>query len=222
MIKTRIHTFSEFGDQFSLLFLSQLPLTEPVNIFETERFQGELDKLKTPASKADTIAHRTKKTITERMDEDPTFYRKFSKILADAIKAFQEKRISDAEYLKRVTDVMTTILNRTDERIPAPLEGHEVAKAFFGVVNESLEKNDAEPGRLESLSVEAALRIDKAIESLKVVNWIHNVDVENEMRNAIDDILLELSQSKEVSMEFEQLDWIADQCLTIARARYGN
>lgn len=199
-----------------------IQITEPVNIFETERFQGELDKLKTPASKADTIAHRTKKTITERMDEDPTFYRKFSKILADAIKAFQEKRISDAEYLKRVTDVMTTILNRTDERIPAPLEGHEVAKAFFGVVNESLEKNDAEPGSLESLSVEAALRIDKAIESLKVVNWIHNVDVENEMRNAIDDILLELSQSKEVSMEFEQLDWIADQCLTIARARYGN
>ena len=42
------------------------------------------------------------------------------------------------------------------------------------------------------------------------------------MRNAIDDILLGLSQSKEVSMEFEQLDWIADQCLTIARARYGN
>ncbi len=199
-----------------------IQITEPVNIFETERFQGELDKLKTPASKADTIAHRTKKTITERMDEDPTFYRKFSKILADAIKAFQEKRISDAEYLRRVTDVMTTILNRTDERIPAPLEGHEVAKAFFGVVNESLEKNDAEPGSLESLSVEAALRIDKAIESLKVVNWIHNVDVENEMRNAIDDILLELSQSKEVSMEFEQLDWIADQCLTIARARYGN
>jgi type I restriction enzyme R subunit len=199
-----------------------IQITEPVNIFETERFQGELDKLKSPASKADTIAHRTKKTITERMDEDPTFYRKFSKILADAIKAFQEKRISDAEYLKRVTEVMTTILNRTDERIPAPLEGHEVAKAFFGVVNESLEKNDAEPGSLESLSVEAALRIDKAIESLKVVNWIHNVDVENEMRNAIDDILLELSQSKEVSMGFEQLDWIADQCLTIARARYGN
>ena len=42
------------------------------------------------------------------------------------------------------------------------------------------------------------------------------------VRNAIDDILLGLSQSKEVSMEFEQLDWIADQCLTIARARYGN
>ena len=27
-----------------------------------------------PATKADTIAHRTARTITERMDEDPVFY----------------------------------------------------------------------------------------------------------------------------------------------------
>ncbi|MCB1205940.1 MAG: type I restriction endonuclease subunit R [Verrucomicrobiae bacterium] len=197
-------------------------ITDPVNIFETERFQEELDKKQTPASKADTIAHRTKKTIHERMDEDPAFYRRFSKILEEAIQAFREKRISDAEYLKRATDAMTAIRNRTDDSIPAPLEGHEVAKAFFGAVNESLEQGDAPENARKTIAVEAALQIDKAIQSLKVVNWVNNVDVENEMRNAIDDILFDVAREKGLALEFDQLDRIADQCLTIARARYAS
>src|SRR6266480_4105278 len=48
-------------------------ITPPVNIFEKERFQAELEKLQSVASKADTISHRTQKTITEKMDEDPIF-----------------------------------------------------------------------------------------------------------------------------------------------------
>jgi type I restriction enzyme R subunit len=54
---------------------------------------------KSVASKADTIAHRTKKTISERMDDDPAFYAKFSKMLEDAIAAFQQKRLAEIEYL---------------------------------------------------------------------------------------------------------------------------
>ena len=57
-----------------------MQITPPVNIFERDKFQEEVEKLQTTASKADTIAHRTKMTITARMDEDPYFYRKFSKL----------------------------------------------------------------------------------------------------------------------------------------------
>ena len=53
------------------------------------------------ASKADTIAHRTKKTIKERMEEDPAFYKKFSELLEAAIADFRIERLSDADYLKR-------------------------------------------------------------------------------------------------------------------------
>jgi len=50
-----------------------------VNIFDKDAFLRELERLEGTASKADTIAHRTKKTIEERMDEDPVQ----SKNLAD-------------------------------------------------------------------------------------------------------------------------------------------
>src|SRR6185437_11391193 len=41
-------------------------ITSPVNIFEREEFQAEVQKLQSSAGKADTIAHRTQRTITEK------------------------------------------------------------------------------------------------------------------------------------------------------------
>src|SRR5262245_63555531 len=50
-------------------------VTTLVNIFDKDAFLKEIEKLEGISSKADTIAHRLKRTITERMDEDPAFYR---------------------------------------------------------------------------------------------------------------------------------------------------
>lgn len=88
-------------------------ITELVNIFDKEKFAQEVEKLRSKAAKADTIARRTVKTITECMQDDPAFYRKFSELLQETIKAFREERIKDAEYLKRVTDIMKSVINRT-------------------------------------------------------------------------------------------------------------
>ena len=53
------------------------------------------------ASKADRIASATKRTITEKMDEDPAFYRQFSELLEETIRDYREKRISERDYLKQ-------------------------------------------------------------------------------------------------------------------------
>ena len=80
-----------------------IQIVEPVNIFEREAFQAEVDKAQSTRAKADTIANRTKKTITEKMEEDPFFYRRFSQLLQQVIDDYRAQRISDAEYLRRVT-----------------------------------------------------------------------------------------------------------------------
>ena len=89
-------------------------VTSLVNIFDKEAFEKELDELagKSAASKADTIAHRTKKTINERMDDDPAFYARFSKMLEDAIEAFRQQRLADAEYLAKVSEIADSIRTR--------------------------------------------------------------------------------------------------------------
>jgi type I restriction enzyme R subunit len=80
-------------------------LNEPVNIFDDESFnlvkEGQgIHSKKSTVSRADTIAHATKKIITEKMEEDPYFYEKFSKLIQQAIDDFRQLRISDLDYLK--------------------------------------------------------------------------------------------------------------------------
>src|SRR5262249_6684053 len=71
-----------------------LRITPLAPIFDKEEFQAQIDKLESLSSKAETIANRTKKTITEKMDEDPFFYRSSSKILEDVTEAWRQGRIS--------------------------------------------------------------------------------------------------------------------------------
>ena len=42
---------------------------------------------------------------TERLEQDPAFYEKFSKLIQQAIDDYRAKRISDLEYLQRVTEI---------------------------------------------------------------------------------------------------------------------
>lgn len=200
------------------------PITAQVNIFEREAFQAEVEKLRTTASKADTIAHRTQRTITEKMDEDPVFYRKFSKMLQEAIEAYRAKRISDVEYLNRATTTMNAVLSRTGDTLPATLQGREAAKAFYGVVSDVFEgaalKEDPVPYRTSELAAETALRIDQAIQERLVVDWRLNPDVQNQIRNAIDDLLYEVKTKGQVTLTPQQMDAIIERALDIAKARY--
>ncbi len=162
-------------------------VTTLVNIFDKDAFLKEIEKLESISSKADTIAHRTKKTITERMDEDPAFYRKFSEMLEEAIRAFREKRLADRDYLNQVIAVADSIRTRSGDSLPENLSNREVAKAFFGVLKELLGQysTDATVGR--DLAADAAIRIYEIIQEEKIVNWISNADVQNRMMNRIED-----------------------------------
>ncbi|MEI7732894.1 MAG: HsdR family type I site-specific deoxyribonuclease [Verrucomicrobiota bacterium] len=200
-------------------------ITEQVNIFEREAFEAEVEKLKTTASKADTIAHRTQKTITEKMDEDPVFYRKFSKVLQESIDAYRQKRIDEVEYLNRATATMNAVLSRTGDSLPAALQGREAAKAFYGVVNEvcdGMEMNEeAAPYGGSSPMADLAVEIDEAVQKKLVVDWRSNPDVQNEMRNAIDDLLYEARAKKGVPLTVQDMDVIIERVLDIAKVRYA-
>jgi type I restriction enzyme R subunit len=200
-------------------------ITPPVNIFEQEQFKAELEKLQTTASKADTIAHRTQRTITEKMDEDPVFYRRFSKILQEAIEAYRAQRISDSEYLKQATEVMNSVLSRTGDSLPPALQGRDVAKAFYGVVSEVFDglqmKEDAVPFGTANVAADLAVRIDEVIEKKLEVDWRAKADLQNEMRNAIEDLLYETRAKEGVPLSAQDMDAIIERALDIARNRYG-
>jgi type I restriction enzyme, R subunit len=195
-------------------------ITPLVNIFDADAFSKEVEKLPNAAAKADTIAHRTKRTISERMQEDPVFYRKFSEMLEAAIQAFREKRIQAAEYLRKVTEIRESIVNRSTDDIPDSLKQNDVAQAFYRSINEILKETVEEDIDFENISSDAALGIDEIIHKNKIVNWTINIDVQNRMKNKIEDFLFELKDRNEFELSFDDVDKIMDECLEIAKVKY--
>lgn len=198
-----------------------IQITQPINIFEREKFQEEVERVEGKAAKADTIASRTARTITEKMDEDPAFYRKFSELLEEAIQTYRDRRISDAEYLNRVTDIMDAVRDRKGDDIPEKLHHHEVAKAFYGIVLEFLNGHTNGNGTdTKEVAADAGLQIDTIIRSMKIVDWHRNEDIKNRMRLALDDYLFELKDQYHLTLDTQELFQIVEKSLAIAERRY--
>lgn len=194
-----------------------IPITNLVNIFDADAFKEEVDKLKSDSAKADTIAHRTKLEISVRMADDPIFYKRFSELLDETIKAFRDGRLKALEYLNKVTEIMQQILHRTGDDIPDSLSDNDVAKAYYGIVKNILEKIEI-PNKDEVVA-EMALEIYGIIEADRIVDWINNVDIQNKMKIDMEDFVYEYMLSKGLKLEFEAIDDILEKCIDIARHR---
>jgi type I restriction enzyme R subunit len=194
-------------------------ITALVNIFDKDNFSREVEKLSSDEAKADTIAHRTMRTIEECMQEDPIYYRKFSTLLQEAINAFHEQRIRAAEYLKRVTQIMESVQNRTGDEVPESLKNREVAKAYYGTVYEILGKLPHDDFNPKDVGAEAAIGIDNIITDMHIVNWTMNSDRQNMMRTAIEDYLFDLKEKHDIDLTFDHIDSIMEQCIEIAKVR---
>ena len=193
-------------------------ITPLVNIFDKEAFETEVEKLSSVSSKADTIAHRTQKSIYERMEEDPAFYKKFSEMLKDVISDYYNKRIQEKEYLKKVIEIMNSILNRTGDNIPEILNGRDVARAYFGILKESLYRFKNEKN-WEKLISSLALNVDDLIEKKRIVRWIYNQDVQNKMKNGIEDLLFKLKEEQNWEISLNSIDDILEKCINVAKIR---
>jgi len=194
-------------------------ITPLVNIFDKDAFAREVEKLPNAAAKADTIAHRTARTIHDRMQEDPAFYKRFSELLKETIAAFREKRLKANEYLRKVMEIMNAVLNRTGDHIPDKLQSHDVAKAYFGSIKETLVRFDRGDDEFDDRLADAALAIDEVIERNRIVNWTSDIDTQNRMRNEIEDLLFDFKDKEGIEITFEDMDAIMEQCLDIARVR---
>jgi type I restriction enzyme R subunit len=204
-------------------------LNEPVNIFDDKMFnqvkeeQGVYQTKKTTASKADTIAHATKKVITEKMDEDPAFYEKFSKLIQQAIEDFRAKRISDLDYLNKVVDIRNKVVGKVHDDIPDKLSGNEDTMAYFGVLKPFLEKHELGEEDLESAAADTAIAIHGILEKHKKVHFWDDEDAQKQAVNEIDDYLYdELKTERGIELSLDQMDDIIEKVLQVAKHRSYN
>lgn len=203
-----------------------IQLNEPVNIFDDEMFeqvkdeQGVYQAKKSTASKADTIAHATKRVITEKMDEDPAFYEKFSKLIQQVIDDFRSKRLSDLEYLNKVVDIRNKVVGKVHDDVPENLSGNEDAMAYFGVLKPFLEQHQLEKENLESAATDTALAIHGILQKHSKVHFWDDEDTQKQAINEIDDYLYdELKTERGIELSLDQMDAIIEKVLQVAKHR---
>ena len=205
------------------------PITELVNIFETEKFEEELEKVTGKAAKAKTIASRTAKHASEKMEEDPAYYKKLSDLIKETIKAYKEKRISESEFLERMTNAMDAAVNHTRDDIPDELKDRKIAQAFYGLSLDFFDKQIKDEATKIKIAAITGLHIDDLIREYiidKATNapkrdWVSNKDLKGQLEIAIGDFLLdEIKDKYKINLSFGDINNLAEKYLTIALIRY--
>lgn len=200
-------------------------LNEPVNIFDEESFnQVKEDRGvsagKSTAAKADAIAHATKKAITEKMEEDPAFYEKFSKLIQQAIDDFRAKRLTDMEYLKKVMDLRHKVVNRIRDDVPGKLNGDEHGQAFYGLIKPFIEEHETDKGLCREVATDTAMAVCEIIKRNWKVHFWDDEDARKQAINDIDDYLYdEVKEKRGVALTTEQMDEIIKRAMQLARHR---
>lgn len=201
-------------------------LNEPVNIFDEQAFQAVVEEQhasKSLAAKADMIAHATKKAISERLEQDPAFYEKFSKLIQQAIDDFRAQRLSELDYLRQVSAIRDGVVNRRVDDAPAQLEGNDHALALYGVLRPYVSGHVRDDGRANNIAADSAIDIWSLIQRNKKVGFWDDVDAQRRTMNEIDDYLYDgLKGDKEVPLTTEEMDAIIEKTMQLAKSRLGN
>lgn len=197
---------------------------ELVNINDSESLLKVIEAADvTTVSKADRIASATKKIITERMEEDPALYRRFSSMLQDTIDDYKARRIAEQEYLQKMVELAGQISQRRRSvPLPAAIANNDDAAAIYGALDGLLV--DSQDG-MAPISPEVLA--DVVIDVLRIIHdhlivgiWSNDL-AQNALLNALDDYFWdELEAKRDINLPAELTDELQQRILSISRARF--
>lgn len=195
-------------------------ITSPVDILNKDDFEKELEELGSLRSKADAIASRMTRSISEKRDENPAYYDSFSKRIRDALALYKEKVISEAEYLAKMRTIMGDYhAGRSTVSYPARIKNNVHAQAFFGVLTalfDEVEDERITPDFVAEVSEE----ITKIVASHSQVDWTNNKTIHDRISQDIDDLFYKYEKEHGLKLSFDLIDKIIDNVKTVALRRF--
>lgn len=202
-------------------------LNEPVNIFDEAAFQKVVEEQapggsggKSLGAKADTIAHATKRAIHERLEQDPAFYEKFSKLIQQAIDDYRANRLSDLEYLERVKAIREAVMVRKGDDLPPELAEDANAAAVYGVLRPYVADLVADAAEAQATAAEAAKALWEIFRRNRKVGYWDDLDAQRRTIDEIDDYLYdEIKGARSIPLSTSEMDEIIDRTMRLARHR---
>lgn len=195
-------------------------ITSPIDILNKDDFEKELEELGSLRSKADAIASRMTRSISEKRDENPAYYDSFSKRIRDALALYKEKVISEAEYLAKMRTIMGDYhAGRSTVSYPERIKNNVHAQAFFGVLTalfDEVEDERITPDFVAEVSEE----ITKIVASHSQVDWTNNKTIHDRISQDIDDLFYKYEKERGLKLSFDLIDKIIDNVKTVALRRF--
>jgi type I restriction enzyme R subunit len=202
VVQLRYHETCDFGkyeEQMQKLldtFVSAKEvneLTKLVNIFETE-FEEEVQRVEGKSAKADTILSAVSAVVKEKMESNPAFYKSIAEQIEDVINEYKAKRLSEEEKLakaKQLKDLITGMSQPNEDKYPKEFENKKTLIAIYDNLSDIL-------SNLEVVDFEL---IVKNLGASKKPECHKNKDVENEITSAMEDVLWDIEDEYDISIE---------------------
>lgn len=195
-------------------------ITSPIDILNKDDFEKELEELGSLRSKADAIASRMTRSISEKRDENPAYYDSFSKRIRDALALYREKVISEAEYLAKMRTIMEDYYaGKSTVSYPERIKANVHAQAFYGVLTalfDEVEDERITPDFVAEVSEE----ITKIVASHSQVDWTNNKTIHDRISQDIDDLFYKYEKERGLKLSFDLIDKVIDNVKTVALRRF--
>lgn len=203
-----------------------LRITDVVNIFDKEQREQEVEKITSKAAKADHIASRTIKAINVKMNEDPVYYQKFSRLIRDTIDDYHQHRISEAEYLNKAKKFEDQFHTGRQDNVPKNLEGNSTGIAIYNLVNEIFKGLLTRTEESPNISALIAEGIDSIIKSVvfengkPIIDWVNKSDIQGKIKIEIDDYLFDIKTQRDIDLPLDLVDQLVEESIKVAKLKY--
>jgi type I restriction enzyme R subunit len=157
------------------------------------------------------------------LEQDPAFYLKFSNLIQKAIDDFRARRLSELEYLKKVTEIRKSVVCRQYDDVPPSLRGNDDAAALYGVLKPVIAPHVSELTQVDDLAASVAVELWEIIQRNRKVGFWDDLDAQRRTVNEIDDYLYDdVKDGKGMPLSVEEMDAIIESSMQLARHRLAN
>ncbi len=163
-------------------------LMEKTTITDNDRFEKIVAKMDSQKSRAEAIAHQTKRVISENMQRDPEFYNKFSEKIKELLEKMRQKKIEDVEAFQQAQKLRDTVLDKKDDSVPHTFVQKPGADILYRNLRKEFSGIDIDDEQFEAV----VLRVYDIVNENAVVDWWKNIEHKRRMREVIDDYLYDI------------------------------
>ena len=218
--------FSKYEDGIRNLlntFVTSEPveiLVEPVAIHDKAAMEKQLDEIEGQKAKAAYIQTRIVSELEAKRYEDPLLFKRFSERIRETLEEYRQSRDENA-YLANMNKMAEDLREGfTGHSYPSSITNDGDAKAFYGVVSDTLKIIGSDDIEFDEDVGELSLSIKNSVLAFARVDWRTSVPIHKKMNQGIEDLLWDFCEDHGIDLPMEQMDILIENTIKTAMSRY--